>query len=427
MRRIASGARRVTNSGDIAPRKHTRFESRASRSELPADDRICVDNWPAFAHWIPAWERLLDAAPEASPFHSPAWLEQAWRYPGKPIFAALLRRGDELDAGVVLCPRWETGFNVSLPVRALHCLPHMPLLDPCAAVVAKRPEVSADSIADLLETALASTHWDVLLLNRLVPRIQWLEIAAERLAQRHGWHFHQASEAQEAIIDLSGGITAYWKTRSKQLARKIRVGRSRLEALGTFELQDAVTDGMPWDACWSNIETVFADAWQRDGGLSPFQPRWRSHTYPAFSKLYADGHLFAFFAMRDGAPIAFEVWFGAGDGFYGIARGMCPEYRKLSLGNVLAAYVLERTLAHGFKQQWLGTVNDLPHFAYKHRWLTEHEGGRQLMLIRPNAWYGRLHRLLHQSPAASWLFQTLRVKPLALALFSRAQALKRRH
>lgn len=387
---------------------------------------VCIHRWEAFIDWIPAWQRLLAVAPETSPFHDPAWLEQAWRYPGKPIFAALLKRGQEVDAGLVLCPRWETGFNVALPARALHCLPHMPLLDPCVAVVAKRPEVSIDSVADLLEAALESAAWDLLLLNRLVPRIRWLEAAAERLAQRHGWHIQEAREAPEAIINLTQGIDAYWAGRSKELARKIRVGQSRLEALGAFALQDAVSEGQYWETCWSSIETVFADAWQRDGGLSPFQPRWRDQSHAAFSALYASGHLFAFFARLDDRPIAFELWFGAGDGFYGIARGMCPHYRKHSLGNVLAAYVLERTLAHGFKRQWLGTLNDLPHFAYKRRWMTGCEGGRQLMLIRPNSWYGLIHQLLHRSRTAAWLFETLRIKPLALALFARAQGLKRR-
>jgi hypothetical protein len=300
------------------------------------------------------------------------------------------------------------------------------LLDPCAAVVAKRPQVPIDAAVDLLETGIAGLTWDVLLFGHLVPRIQWLEAAAERVARRHGWLLHAATEAPEAIIDLSAGVDAYWQGRSKELARKIRHGRTRLDQRGDFVLQDAVTDGLSWADCWSRIESVFAEAWQREGGLSPFQPLWREQTDSALGKLYADGHLFPFFARLDDEPIAFEVWFGARGAFYGIARGMSPTYRKLSLGNVLASYVIERTAAHGFRRQWLGTLNDLPHFAYKRRWLTEIEGGRQLILLRPGSWYGRLLRLLECSRIARWLYERLRIKQLSLVLFKWAQGLKRR-
>lgn len=404
----------------------------AQRQEIGSDQaaaRRCirVDDWQDFALWIPAWERLLDAAAEASLFHEPAWLGQAWHYPGGPLLAALLCRGDELDAGLILCPRWETGFNVLLPVRALQCLPHLPLLDPCVAVVAKRPGVSIQDAAHLIEVGIAGVAWDILLFGHLVPRIQWLEEAAKEVARRRGWMIEYGTEAQEAIIDLSAGVEAYWANRSKELARRIRVGRKRLHESGHFMLLDAVSEGMEWAECWSQIERVFADTWQQKGELSPFQSRWRKQTQAAMASLFASGRLFPFFASLDGEPIAFEVWLGGRDELYGIARGMSQRFGKLSLGNVLAAYVIERTAAHGFRRQWLGTLNDLPHFAYKRRWLTELEGGRQLILIRPRSWYGRIYRLLTGSRVAAWLFELLQIKRYAIALFARAQALKWRY
>lgn len=386
---------------------------------------LLVQDWSAFEAWAGAWSRLLAAAPEATLFHDPAWLRQAWRYPGEPVTAVLLCRGGELDAGLILCPRWETGFNVALPVRALHCLPHLPLLDPCAAVVAKRPAVGSEAIADALACALPQLAWDVLLIGRLVPRLGWLEDAVTLLARREGWRTERVAEAPEAVVDLSHGSETYWAGRSKDLVRRIRGGRRRLAASGAFVLQDAAAEDLQWARVRAAIEAVFDGTWQRQGGLSPFGPVWREHTFTAFAELYAEGCLFPFFAWLDGGPVAFEVWYGARGECYGLARGMLPDYGKHSLGNVLAAYVVDRAAARGFRRQWLGTLNDLPHFAYKRRWLTELEGGRQLLVTRPRSWYGRLHGLLRGSRVAAAVWQRLRMKPLALGLFNRLRDCKR--
>jgi hypothetical protein len=396
---------------------------RAGTSERPLIVRGAVE----FAPWHGAWGRLAAAAGADDPWHQSEWLEAAWTYPGKPMVLALLARTDgELSAGVALCRRWESGGLVRAPVRGVHNLPHLPYLYPTCSVAAARPELAPDAAVRLAESGFGCLSWDALLVSHCDDRSRWYENAVQAVARARGWQVRECDWSSEAVLDFDDGPDAYWDTRSGHMRRKLNAGERGLAAQGEVRFRDLAADGLPWTECWAALEDIYRRSWQKGAGLSPFDPPWGDLNRTGLEPFHRRGQLLPLVLTLAGRPIAFDLWLAGGTSLYGLARGMDPAYRDDSAGGVLARRSLEYAHARGFRREFLGPVNDQPHFAYKQRWLTRTGDPRMLIVSRPRSWYGALEGAFARDSALARLWTRHRLGERLRDGFARVRRWRRR-
>lgn len=387
---------------------------------------VRVRGWGAFAPWQAAWERLCTHAGANTPWHQSEWLAAAWSYPGQPVLLALLTRDSEILAGVAFCRRWESGGLVRAPARGVHCLPHLPYLYPTCNVAVARPDLDPREAARLVRTALAALSWDVLLLSHFDAHSRWLEAALRTVVAERSWTLREQIWSAEAVLEFDDGPDAYWATRSGHMRRKLNAGERTLAARGTLRFADLATEKRPWPECWNTLEDIYRRSWQAGAGLSPFDAPWGAPNRDGLEAFHRRGQLHPVVLRLDDTPIAFDLWLASGSSLYGLARGMDPAHRDSSAGGVLARRTIEYAHTLGFRRKYLGPVNDQPHFAYKHRWLTRTDDPRMLVVARPRSWYGRLDCLLTRHPGLAAFWSRHRISDRLRTAFDRARRLVRR-
>ena len=318
-----------------------------------------------------------------------------------------------------------TGHGVISPARGLHAMPHLPLLYPMGSLLLAKDELDPLVGQWAVEQALSRHRWDVLNLNYLNDATAAIERALWAAVTRQGWIPLPSGEAREAVVDFSDGVDAYWMSRSKGMRRKTRVGRRRLQKLGELAIVDAKEAELPWPKCWELIDTVFRRSWQKGAGLSPFDEPWATVNEPALAGYYGDDRLRVLFLFLDQRPLAFDIWLTDGDNLYGLVRGMDGDkaFKKMGPGVVLARDSLPRLFRGGYRRQFLGPVNDEPHYAYKRRWMTQARPFRRALALNPNTPYGFLHRLYREFGPFRRLWDQAELKRRSLALF---RALRKR-
>ena len=394
----------------------------------PANSHLVIlDQWEDFLPRINAWQIFQQTLPDPSiPFYEPEWLKAAWDYPGTPMKLALIISEERIITAMAFCPRWNTGFSVLVPVRSIHCMPHLPMLYPTESFLATSPGVNSDILEWSITQTLKYLTWDVGIIGFLNERTQWFESALNHVIQQQEWNVCDIPCSDEAIIDFPESFDTYWSTRSGNMRQKIKKGERILKESGTLRIIDLTEEEYNWEQSWNVIKTIYDSSWQKNAGVSPFDHPWRDINLSHIQSYYQKNRVRLYVMFFNDIPIAYDLWLTGGKALYGLARGMNSNYRNGSAGDVLAKWGIDQAYHQGFERIYMGPVNDQPHYDYKKRWLTQILPYRKIQFVRPWSWYGFLDCMINKVPPFQWIWKKLNLTGLSHKLFYMMQSLRNR-
>ena len=389
---------------------------------------ILLRQWTDFIPWFDSWNLFLKKLHEIeNPFYQADWLQAAWDYPGSPMSLSILLQGDEIIAAMAFCSRWDTGSSVLIPVRSIHAMPHLPMLYPSSSLLLTLQDVPPSYIAWGLDQTLKQLSWDVGLIGYLNHHTLWFEKSLHQIVQQNRWILREAPCSNEAVIDFTKGFDYYWETRSGEMKRKINKGERLLLQSGNIKIIDASEEGYSWEQCWELIQAIYNSSWQKNAGLSPFDLPWRAVNLRHIESYYQKNRMRLYMLCMNGTPIAYDLWLTGGTTLYGLARGMNPEYRYGSPGDVLAKWEIEKAHQQNFTCLYMGPVSDQPHFAYKKRWMTNDIPYHKIQFIRPRSWYGIIDQAVNRIPLIHWIWDKCGLTARSRKFFYKLQSLKNRY
>jgi CelD/BcsL family acetyltransferase involved in cellulose biosynthesis len=333
-----------------APAGHERPAMPAARvaSATPVYTVSRCSNRAAFEALAGEWNALLERAHHRSVFLRHAWMSAWWERIGaatRELFVLLARDADGRLAGVLPLCRQVHGRG-PLARRALHFLGSWPEAPEHLDAIVRAE--GAPAIVEALIGALGSMRGEfdaVELLDLAEPSL--LRPALERLSAERG-HAHRTWMWQECpYIGLAGTFDKYLMTLTQKHRYKVRLFGKRLAAAHKVELEVAAEPAQVKPA----LEEMFrlhAMRWTlKTDDVSGFDdPAVHAFHRLAAERLAAAGAIRLFLLRCDGKAVAACYCLVDGGRMSFFQPGFDPEFRKLHVGKVLLARVIEYCYQH---------------------------------------------------------------------------------
>ena len=290
------------------------------------------------------WNGLLDRAHHKSVFLKHQWMSAWWERVGagsRDLFILLARDGHGRLVGVLpLCRQIHRRGPFAR--RALHFLGSWPEAPEHMDAIVEA--TGAAGIVESLVAALASLRreYDAIELLDLAEK-SLLEPALARLSAASGYACRTWVWQECPYITLVGTFDKYLMTLTQKHRYKVRLFGKRLAAAHKVELEVATEPSQVRPA----LEEMFrlhAMRWTlKTDDVSGFDdPAVHAFHRLATERLAADGAIRIFLLRCDGRAVAACYCLVYAGRMYFFQPGFDPEFRKLHVGKVLLARVIER-------------------------------------------------------------------------------------
>jgi CelD/BcsL family acetyltransferase involved in cellulose biosynthesis len=315
-----------------------------------------VETTEDFASLRDDWHGLLARSRQENPYLSHEWLMASWEaYAGaEDRLNILCCYRDETDAlvGILpICSRPESGL---LPSRRLGYFGHLPVGPGCIADP-QAAEAVFDEIAAHLHSAC--NQWDVLSLQNVDSSSAFL---ARILAQ-----FGRSGRpvVRETLVSPPIELAATWETFlgsvSHHQRSQVRRRRSRLESLGTVELE-YVMAAKDLPGALRDAARMFEHSMRRKYGR-PFEVSDRYDRLMASmsERFLALGWLRLLFLKVDGERVAFVYQLRHGSTMFAFKFGFDSAWTEQAVGMVALSYAIEGAIVEGCRSYVLGGYGNL--------------------------------------------------------------------
>ena len=300
----------------------------------------------AFAE--PSWQRLVDADPDATPFHTPRYLKRYWEELGEGdlLIARVLIGGENVAAAAFELHgdrlRWLGGTEVT------------DYLGPIGVPAAR------DAAAKELLSGLAGLDaWNEASLGGLPEGSAWVPALTDG-AGAVGLRASVEEDFTAPFIELPGDYEAYLASIPGKLRHEIRRKARRLhEELPAVRLVDATAE-----TAGAALER-FAELHRQSAGEKGrfMGPGMELFFRRLVEDLVPDGTLRLSFLEHEGKPLAAAIGFRWRDRFLLYNSAYDHEYRRLAPGMVLVAELVRAAIEEG-RTAFDMLKGDLP---YKYR------------------------------------------------------------
>lgn len=314
------------------------FEAESDRFDLAVESMVGVDHFCSASDWIlPASEALM---PEREP----------WLFQQEQSFWAFMR--GQHSEGFYYLEALEAMWALACPVVG----------EDTAALTAGVEQFCALPIED----------WTIMVISGLPSGHPLFGSIVETFSQRMRLGLGQSTV--RLGIDLSAGLDAFLRRRSKQFRRSVmRAQRKAADAQITFV--DA--SGDPVDKLFERIVAVESRGWKGRDGVGITEGPMHRFYKGMLPRLSARGGQRVLFAQDSGKDIAYILG-GLRQGVYrGLQFSFDTQYRQYGLGNLLQLEQISRLCEEGVCNYDLGTQME-----YKTRWADYEHETLTLLLMR---------------------------------------------
>lgn len=323
-------------------------------SVTPTHDITLCDNGDSFEALAAEWNELLSRAQHKSAFLKHQWMSAWWTLIGatsasRKLFVLLARDRDERLVGVL--PLYcETRGRGALRRRVLNFLGSWPEAPEHLDAIIQ--DQGAASIVDALLTGLESlrNQYDAMELLDLAET-SMLQPALARWSAAAG-HAHRSWIWQECpYICLVGSFDKYMMTLTQKHRYKVRLFGKRLAAAHKVELEVAAEPAKVGRAL-EELFRLHAMRWTlKTDDVSGFDdPSVHAFHRRVAGQLAADDAIRIFLLCCDGRAVAACYCFFYSGRLYFFQPGFDPEFRKLHVGKVLLARVIEYCYQNGIHE-----------------------------------------------------------------------------
>ena len=315
-----------------------------------------VETTEDFASLRDDWHSLLARSGQDNPYLSHEWLMSSWEaYAGAQdrlnILCCYRDETDSLVGILPICFRPESGLLAS---RRLCYFGHLPVGPGCIA----DPRY-AEAIFDAIAAHLYSTRseWDVLSLRSIDSSSVFLERLLA-LFDRNGRPL-----VRETLVNSPLELAATWESFLGSVSRhqrsQVRRRRSRLDSLGTVELEYVVAaEDLP--GALQDAARMFEHSMQRKFAR-PFEVSDRYDRLMASmsERFLALGWLRFLFLKVDGERVAFVYQLRHGSTMFAFKFGFDAAWAEQAVGMVALSYAIEGAIVEGCHSYVLGGRGNL--------------------------------------------------------------------
>lgn len=243
-------------------------------------------------------------------------------------------------------PQWG---QILMPLEAAWCL--------ASPLITNQPETFIHLLANEIRR---ESGWDTLFLAglSLEGRLWQALVKAFR-----GYIIYRARESSRCQASLQGGMDGYLGRRTAKFRKNMRRSQRAAASAGIrFEWSDRWTDHgeMQFFETAMDLE---ARSWKGIAGEGVNQGQMRRFYANMLPRLASRSRFRAVTAHLEDKLVGFAFGGVFGDRFRGLQFSYLPEWKSLSLGNLMQLQLVAKLCEEGIKIYDLGM--DMP---YKHRW-----------------------------------------------------------
>ncbi|HLB82623.1 MAG TPA: GNAT family N-acetyltransferase [Gemmatimonadales bacterium] len=361
----------------------------------------CIPLGEALTTVASEWEALRERSPAASPFASWAW-HQAW---------AAAAVAEDLDTSRTVLLRGATGAVEAILPLAIRSTPfrreRVTALTWAIGDVGCPDHLDIPALPgadfDAVLPVLTSLPWDVAILSNLAPG----SANATRLAAallRGGCAVRWQEQWACPYIELPGSWEEYLGSLSPSRRQALRRRERALHRAHPVTLTDYDSDTL--DTGWQHLVALHARRWAGDGGGVFADPRIERLHRAFAAELARREQLWLTTLDVNGEPTAAWYGFADRDTVYFYQSGRDPRRDDLSVGAVLMAHMIRRSIERGYRRFDFLRGEE----AYKLQWTALRRMTGQFVAFRPG-----------------WRGQWLRGLDLASRLWARLRPRRRGH
>lgn len=297
-----------------------------------------------FAQLAAEWNRLHEAAAEASPFTAWAWQFEWWRVygAGRRLHILTARREGELCGVLPLYVETQNALGLRARVARLIGTGGDTYPDDLGPFFS--PEHESEARRALIAEALASTEWDALSLEDMDSRLPFGKAVADAAARRASRVPHEPI----VYIDLPPTWEAYLASLSRNRRSKIRSQRKKLhqETGARFLVWN---DAAGIDGAFDRFVALHHKRWRAAGQESEaFQtPQYREFHRSVVRSALLRGALRLYTLDVGGTPAAMLYALRFRKSVFIVQSAMDPDLSRLRPGLVLLGHAIEHAIEEG--------------------------------------------------------------------------------
>ena len=346
---------------------------RSVSSSTATVDVLRITEDAGFTTLRETWNRIATESPTASIFLTHEWFDSAW---------AWRRLDSALDLMVVRTPSQVIGIlptirgkTATRRARTLQLLtvPDTQMSDVLAGTDA------LPRVADALAAALAHRRdWDLLELNYLIPdggALRWLAPAL----RARGLSLEDHDGGRNTFIDLQGGWSDFYATRSRRLKKANNLAANRVKKAGEIRIERIVEGVADKPAMAAAIEAAIAisgRSWKQDTGNSLDQPGPRSFSTRLSELSLGRGWMSLWLMHLNGRPVAMEYQLIDNGRVHALRSDFDRDCEDASPGSYLFRHLLESSFDCDLRRYYMGPGDN----AYKLRWTDQGDPLRRLIV-----------------------------------------------
>jgi CelD/BcsL family acetyltransferase involved in cellulose biosynthesis len=300
-----------------------------------ASSACAIRDRAALAALVPDWWELWRAAPNATPFQSPAWLLPWWDCfsPGE-LFVVAVWQGDRLTALAPCYVETGAGGRRVLPI-GISVSDYLDLL-----VAADVPE-ALDVVVDyIVTTQPASDEWE---LTELAP-----DAAGLRFSCPDEWTEETDITVPCPVLALPSDVAGLRQAIPVRKRRSLAGARNRAARRGPVEIIDGRADTASF---LRELIRLHQSRWESAGEAGVFSdPRVRSFHAKALPQLCAAGLARLYLLAIAGRVSAASYGFVFGDRAYSYLTGFDRADVFVSPGSILLGHAIEQAVSEGARE-----------------------------------------------------------------------------
>lgn len=257
-----------------------------------------------------------------------------------------------------------------------------------AILARERTRDVADAVVDGL--AALGVRWDLFRVSRLLEDDPFLEHLRASLVHR-GSSFEIRHVDPSYLLALPDSFDAYLAARSGKFRNHLKRTRRKIDDLHTAKIVawDELAD---FDGAYEMLLAVEKNSWKQAHGTAITAVGRQLAFYGDMSRgAAARGRLHLHFLTVEGAPVAYNLGYIAGDCYSYLKTSFDEGFRALSVSTYLRAHLVESLIARGTR--WL----DFPAEPYEwERQWTETVRWHRSISIYNRTWAARLLSLANR-------------------------------
>lgn len=289
----------------------------------------------AFGALVPDWWELWRAAPNATPFQSPAWLLPWWDCfsPGELLVVAA-RQDGRLTALAPCYVETGAGGRRVLPI-GISVSDYLNLL-----VAADAPD-ALDDVVDYIATT--ERAWDEWELTELAP-----DAAGLRVSCPDDWTEQTDITVPCPVLALPSDVAGLRQAIPVRKRRSLAGARNRAARRGPVEIIDGRVDTASF---LRELTRLHQSRWESAGEAGVFSdPRVQSFHAKALPQLCAAGFARLYLLAIAGRVSAASYGFASGDRAYSYLTGFDRADAFVSPGSILLGHAIEQAVSEGARE-----------------------------------------------------------------------------